>query len=53
MGYFSSTFAPMLMLLLHAPESRGIYVRPRPGRLEVCGELVRGQRLQAAAVFVA
>jgi hypothetical protein len=48
---YARTFAPALMLLLDRRESWGVYVRPRPGRLELCGEFARGERLQAAAAF--
>jgi hypothetical protein len=41
------------MLLLDRRDSYGIYLRPRPGRLEVCGEYATGDRLQAAVVFAA
>ena len=50
---YARTFAPALALLLERPESQGIYVRPRPGRLELCGEFVEGSRLGAVAAFVA
>lgn len=45
------TFAPALMLLLDGPESPGLLVRPRPGRLELGGDFVDGNRLGAAAAF--
>jgi hypothetical protein len=48
---YSCTFAPALMLLLDRRDSYGIYVRPRPGRIEVCGEYATGRRLQAAIAF--
>ena len=50
---YARTFAPALALLLERPESQGVYVRPRPGRLELCGEFVEGSRLGAVAAFVA
>ena len=50
---FGRTFAPVLSLLVDRADSFGVYVRPRPGRLEFCGEYVSGQRLTAAAAFVA
>ena len=50
---YARTFAPALALLLERSESQGIYVRPRPGRLELCGEFVEGARLGAVAAFVA
>ena len=50
---FAVTFAPALMLLLDGPGSSGVFVRPRPGRLELCGEHAGGARLRAAAALVA
>jgi hypothetical protein len=50
---FARTFGPAVALLLDGPDSLGIYIRPRPGRLEVCGEFVAGARLGAVAAFVA
>jgi hypothetical protein len=48
---YATTFAPALALLMENPASSGIYVRPRPGRLELCGDYVAGDRLMAVAVF--
>ena len=48
---FAETFSAGLALLVEGPQSQGIYVRPRPGRIELCGEFVRGERLEAAATF--
>lgn len=50
---FAVTFAPALMLFLDGPGSSGVFVRPRPGRLELCGEHAGGARLRAAAALVA
>jgi hypothetical protein len=50
---YVDTFAPALMLLLDGPESPGLLVRPRHGRLELGGEFVDGRRLEAAAAFAA
>lgn len=47
------TFAPAMALIMEGPASLGLYVRPRPGRLEICGEYLSGARLGAAAVFAA
>ncbi|MCU1359649.1 MAG: hypothetical protein JWN99_938, partial [Ilumatobacteraceae bacterium] len=44
-------FAPIMMLLLDRPTSPGLIVRPRPGRLELCGEYASGQQLAAAVAF--
>lgn len=41
------------MLLLDRASSSGIYLRPRPGRLEICGEFADGVRLRAVSAFVA
>jgi len=38
-------------LLLDRRESLGIYVRPRPGRIELCGEFADGKRLEAAVAY--
>ncbi|MGY1741979.1 MULTISPECIES: hypothetical protein [unclassified Blastococcus] len=40
--------SPALMLLLEGPASPGMLVRPRPGRLEVCGEYATGRPLRLA-----
>ena len=45
------TFAPALMLLMDDVTSPGLLVRPRPGRVELGGEYVDGERLAAAALF--
>jgi hypothetical protein len=45
-------FSPALMLLLDRPASPGLLVRPRPGRLEVCGEYADGRALRLAAAVV-
>jgi len=50
---YARTFAPALMLLIDGPDSHGIYIRPRAGRLELCGDYVSGARLGAVAAFVA
>ena len=44
-------FAPVMMLLLDRPTSPGLIVRPRPGRLELCGEYASGHQLAAAVAF--
>lgn len=48
---YARTFAPAFALLAESPASHGIYVRPRPGRLELCCEFVDGPRLGAVAAF--
>jgi len=50
---YTTTFAPALMLLMDRPRSPGLLIRPRPGRLELCGEYVAGPALQGAVAFVA
>jgi hypothetical protein len=50
---YTQTFAPALMLLLDDRRSPGLLARPRPDRLELCGEFASGDRLQAAAAFAA
>src|SRR4029079_9472373 len=45
------TFAPGLILLVDRGTSPGLIIRPRPGRLELCGEFVDGQWMRAAAVY--
>lgn len=48
---YARTFGPVLARLLEGPHSLGIYVRPRPGRIEFCGEYLEGERLRFAARF--
>jgi hypothetical protein len=50
---YARTFAPGLMLLMDHVDSPGLLVRPRPGRMELCGEHVDGPRLRAASAFAA
>lgn len=50
---YTRTFAPALMLLMDGPTSPGLLVRPRPGRTELGGEFVDGDRLRAVATFAA
>jgi hypothetical protein len=40
-----------MMLLLDGRDSPGLLVRPRPGRLELCGEYVSADDRRAAAIF--
>jgi hypothetical protein len=44
--------SPALMLLLDRRTSPGLLVRPRPGRLEVCGEYVQGRALRHTVAVV-
>jgi hypothetical protein len=44
--------SPALMLLLDRASSPGLLVRPRPGRLEVCGEFAEGRALRLAVAVV-
>jgi hypothetical protein len=48
---YATTFSAALMLLLDSARSPGLLVRPRPGRLELGGEFVDGERLTVAATF--
>jgi hypothetical protein len=48
---YARTFAPALILLMDRHDSPGLLIRPRPGRVELCGEYVEGARLRAAVVF--
>ncbi len=48
---YARTFGPVLARLLEGPDSLGIYVRPRPGRIEFCGDYAEGDRLRLAARF--
>ncbi|HVF33154.1 MAG TPA: hypothetical protein VM933_08965 [Acidimicrobiales bacterium] len=48
---FTTRFALAQMLLVDGPDSPGLLVRPRRGRLELCGEYVTGSQLRAASVF--
>jgi hypothetical protein len=48
---YAETFAPALMLLLDEAGSPGLLVRPRPGRLELCGEFADDDRLRVAVAF--
>jgi hypothetical protein len=48
---YAETFAPALMLLMDRASSPGLLVRPRPGRLELCGEYVTGVAARAAIAF--
>jgi hypothetical protein len=50
-GLYTRTFALGLMLLVDRATSPGLIVRPRPGRLELCGEFVDGPHLHAAAAY--
>jgi hypothetical protein len=44
--------SPALMLLLDRRTSPGLLIRPRPGRLEVCGEFAHGRTLRIAVAVV-
>jgi hypothetical protein len=50
---FARTFAPGLMLLVDRATSPGLIIRPRPGRVELCGEFVDGPWMRAATVYAA
>lgn len=48
---FVRHFSAAMTLLLDEPNSPGLLVRPRPGRLELGGEFADGDRLAVATVF--
>jgi hypothetical protein len=48
---FVSRFAAPMMLLLDNRSSPGILVRPRRGRVELCGDFVTGPHLMAATAL--
>lgn len=48
---YARSWAPAIMLLLDDASSPGLLVRPRPGRIELCGEFAKGDDLRAAALF--
>ncbi len=48
---YARTYGPLFGLVIDRKDSLGIYVRPRPGRLELCGEFVEGERLASVAAF--
>ncbi len=50
---YSRGFAAALMLVWGPNSGEGLFIRPRPGRLEFCGEFIDGDRLAQAALFVA
>ena len=50
---YAETFAADLMLLMDRIDSPGLLVRPRPGRIELCGEFIENEPLAAAAALVA
>lgn len=48
-----ATIAPALMLLWEPRDAHGLFIRPRPGRLEFCGEYIDGPRLATVSAFLA
>ena len=50
---FVASFAAPTMLLLDNADSPGLLVRPRRGRLELCGDHLVGSQLRSAALFAA
>lgn len=50
---FASRCAVAAGLLLDGADSPGVLIRPRRGRLEICGEFATGEDLAASIVFVA
>ena len=45
------TFGPALLAACCHADSAGIWLRPRPGRVEICGDHLDGPRLQVAAAL--
>ena len=52
-GLYAGTFGVAAVLLTTGSMGRGVMVRPRPGRFEVCSHFLAGRRLRVAASFVA
>lgn len=50
---FVTRFGPRLRALMDGPEEPGLRVRPRFKRLELCGDFVTGERLEAAVEYAA
>ncbi|MEA2520199.1 MAG: hypothetical protein QOF49_2279, partial [Chloroflexota bacterium] len=48
---YAERFAPAMLLFVDGPASPGLLVRPRPGRLELGGDFVDGDRLRIALTF--
>lgn len=52
-GRWAQIYAAAWMLVIQRPSAHGVMVRPRPGRLELCGDFASGDVLRAAAVLAA
>jgi len=52
-GRWAQVYAAAWMVIVQRREAHGVMIRPRPGRLEFCGDFAAGERLRAAAAFVA
>lgn len=50
---YARTFGPALMFQMNSIRTEGIYIRPRPGRIEFCGNYCADDRLRAATTFAA
>lgn len=50
---YARTFGPALMFQMNSIRTEGIFIRPRPGRIEFCGNYLPDDRLRSAAVFAA
>ncbi|MBK6663061.1 MAG: hypothetical protein IPG47_10025 [Thermoflexaceae bacterium] len=48
---YALTFGPAFAAIAEREDSLGIYVRPRPGRLELCGDFIEREQLATAARF--
>ena len=53
LAVLAGSFGPALMMVLDRAGSHGVFLRPRPSRMELCGEYAIGARLQAAAALFA
>ena len=48
---YARTFGPALIFQFHSIQTEGIYIRPRPGRIEFCGNYLSDDRLRSAVTF--
>jgi len=50
---YARTFGPALMFQMNSIRTEGIFIRPRPGRIEFCGNYLSDDRLRTATAFAA
>ena len=50
---YVNRFGPAMLLAMDGPEAPGLRIRPRHGRLELCGDFVAGSRLEHALELAA